>query len=82
MSTIFRFQGYRVVIYTNDHRPPHVHVIGPGAEAIFWLNCPDGPPEPIKAVGMAHHTLLLVRKRLEAHTHLLCWHWRLIHDDT
>ncbi|WP_199271807.1 DUF4160 domain-containing protein [Pseudoduganella flava] len=35
----------RVVIYPNDHRPAHVHVIGPGCEAVFDLHCPEGPPE-------------------------------------
>ena len=33
----------RVVIYSNDHRPAHVHVIGAGKEAVFELNCPPGP---------------------------------------
>ncbi len=27
-----------MVIYPNDHRPPHVHLIGQGHEAIFELN--------------------------------------------
>ncbi len=35
----------RVVIYPNDHRPVHVHVIGGGREAVFDLHCPEGPPE-------------------------------------
>ncbi len=35
--------GLRVVIYPNDHRPAHVHVIGRGCEAVFKLNCPAGP---------------------------------------
>lgn len=37
--------GLRVVIYPNDHRPAHVHVIGNGCEAVFNLNCPNGPNE-------------------------------------
>ncbi len=81
MATILRFDGWRVVIYPNDHRPPHVHVIGHDAEAVFWLNCPHGPPEPARIAGLAHHTLSRIRKRLEAHAHLLCLHWSMIHDD-
>lgn len=81
MSTILRFQGYRVVIYANDHRPPHIHVIGDDSEAIFRLNCPHGPLEPARIVRLAHHRLLQIQRRLETHIHLLCWHWRLIHDD-
>ncbi|CAM5189588.1 hypothetical protein CDEN61S_02462 [Castellaniella denitrificans] len=82
MATILRFDGWRVVIYANDHRPPHVHVIGNDAEAVFRLNCPHGPPEPVRIAGLAHHALAQIRKRLESHTHLLCLHWSMIHDDT
>ncbi len=42
MPTIIRFAGFRVVIYPNDHRPEHVHVIGKGVEAAFEINCPAG----------------------------------------
>lgn len=28
MPTIFRIGAVRVVIYPNDHRPAHVHVVG------------------------------------------------------
>jgi Domain of unknown function (DUF4160) len=36
------FKGWRVVIYPNDHRPPHVHVIGTEAHARFELLCDLG----------------------------------------
>lgn len=45
MPTVLRFDGLRAVIYPNDHRPAHVHVIGKGGEAVFILHCPNGPPE-------------------------------------
>ena len=45
MVTVLRSDGFRVVIYPNDHRPAHVHVIGAGKEAVFNLHCPKGPPE-------------------------------------
>ena len=44
MPTGARFDGLRAVIYPNDHRPAHVHVIGRGCEAVFDLRCPCGPP--------------------------------------
>jgi hypothetical protein len=43
VPTVLRFGGLRVVIYPNDHRPAHIHVIGSDAEAVFNLNCPAGP---------------------------------------
>lgn len=45
MPTVLRIDGLRVVIYPNDHRPAHAHVIGREGEAVFILHCPDGPPE-------------------------------------
>ena len=36
MPTALRLGALRVVIYTNDHRPAHVHVIGMAAKP--WLN--------------------------------------------
>ena len=37
MPTILRLAGLRVVIYPNDHRPAHVHVIGMAAKRSFRL---------------------------------------------
>jgi hypothetical protein len=48
MPTVDDIDGLRVVIYPNDHRPAHVHVIGNGCEAVFKLNCPEGPPELLR----------------------------------
>ena len=30
MPTVLRIDGLRFVVYTNDHPPAHVHVVGPG----------------------------------------------------
>lgn len=43
MPTVLSLYGLRVVIYPNDHRPAHVHVMGRDCEAVFKLNCPIGP---------------------------------------
>jgi hypothetical protein len=44
MPTILRLDGLRVVVYPNDHRPAHVHVIGNGCEAVFYLKGPTAHP--------------------------------------
>ncbi|MGQ0558580.1 MAG: DUF4160 domain-containing protein [Sphingosinicella sp.] len=33
MVTVHRAFGYRFVIYTNDHAPAHLHLVGAGGEA-------------------------------------------------
>ena len=35
--TVLRTRNMRVVVYPSDHQPPHVHVIGPEAEAKFRI---------------------------------------------
>lgn len=37
MGEVFRVRNLRFCIFPHDHHPPHVHVIGPGAEAKFRL---------------------------------------------
>lgn len=44
MATVLKFLSYRVVIYSNDHRPCHVHVMSDEHEAIFELGCPGAHP--------------------------------------
>jgi hypothetical protein len=34
MVTVLRAEGLRVVIFTNDHEPAHVHVFGGGEAKI------------------------------------------------
>ncbi|WP_126447342.1 DUF4160 domain-containing protein [Sterolibacteriaceae bacterium J5B] len=30
MGTLLRIAGWRIMMYSLDHPPPHVHVVGPG----------------------------------------------------
>lgn len=41
MVTVHRFEGLRFVIYSNDHDPAHIHVIGAGCEAKVQLVGPE-----------------------------------------
>ncbi len=38
VPTVLQIDGLRVVVYLNDHRPAHVHVVGAEGEAVFYLN--------------------------------------------
>jgi hypothetical protein len=79
MPTVLRLGKLRVVIYPNDHRPAHVHVIGPNAEAVFNLHCPDGPPELRESMGFALHELNRIVDLLQQALKSLCKQWRSIH---
>ncbi|MBN2700571.1 MAG: DUF4160 domain-containing protein [Methylothermaceae bacterium] len=80
MPTVHRFNGLRVVIYPNDHRPAHVHVKGADGEAVFNLNCPDGPPELRETYGFNRSDVGRIKDALVVVLSDLCDEWRSIHD--
>lgn len=61
-----------MVIYPNDHRPAHVHVIGRGCEAVFHLNRPAGPVELRENYGFSRREI--------ANSNKLCGDWERIHE--
>ena len=79
MPTILRFDGFRVAIYPNDHRPAHVHVIGSECEAVFQLNCPDGPVELREDYGAARRQIKNFERELMKNLGQLCRAWEKIH---
>lgn len=80
MPTIEKMGGMRVVIYPNDHRPAHVHVMGKGCEAVFHLHCPNGPPELRENFGFSRAEVGRVRTQLWARIQRLCIRWGDIHE--
>lgn len=79
VPTILRIGGLRVVIYPNDHRPAHVHVIGNECEAVFCLHCPDGPAELRENFGFASKEIGRIQTRLMDELSYLCNAWRKTH---
>lgn len=79
MPSVLRFDGVRVVIYPNDHRPAHVHVIGSGGEAVFFLKCPDGPPELREVFGFSRQDVTRILGELATRLDTLCTRWSEIH---
>lgn len=79
MPTVLRFNGLRAVIYHNDHRPAHVHVIGRGYEAVFNLQCPEGPPELRENFGFSLKELNGIESMLVAELLTACTEWEVIH---
>ncbi|PTB23745.1 DUF4160 domain-containing protein [Paraburkholderia caribensis] len=81
MPTVIRFEGLRVAIYTNDHPPPHVHVLGPNREAIFELNCPNGPVSLRESYNFTGRELQGVADLLNGNIPDLCKKWGDIHGN-
>ena len=81
MPTILRFRGLRVVIYTNDHWPPHVHVIGPGREAKVALGAEGQHPSLVSNEGLSREQLARALVEIDRNRDLLMQRWREIHGD-
>jgi hypothetical protein len=79
VPTALRFDGLRVVIYPNDHRPAHVHVIGRGCEAVFDLNCPSGPVALRENYGFSRREVKQHSSVLSDYLVELCRAWEQIH---
>jgi hypothetical protein len=73
----FGLNGFRVAIYPNDHRPAHVHVIGSDCEAVFQLNCPEGPVELREDYGAGQ--IKTFECELMKNLSQLCGAWEKIH---
>lgn len=79
MPTILRFAGLRVVIYINDHRPAHVHVIGNGCEAVFQIRCRVGQISLRENYGFRRPELTRIENELEVQLDKICREWEKIH---
>ncbi len=79
VPTVLRLGALRVVIHPNDHRPAHVHVMGPGGEAAFVLNCPKGPPALRVSHGFGRQEVPRIGAEPAAHVAALCGEWSEMH---
>jgi hypothetical protein len=81
MPTIFRVRGLRVVIYMNDHRPPHAHVLGPGQEAKIALVAAGEQPSVVFNEGLSRAELADALVEIGRNRDMLMQRWREIHGD-
>lgn len=78
MVTVHRAQGLRIVIFTNDHQPAHVHVFGDGQAKIDLLGS-DGLPALVWAEGMTRSEVRRAMAVVTAEQQRLLERWREIH---
>lgn len=77
MSSI-RANGLRMVVYPNDHPPPHTHVLGPGWEIRIELSM---PPALMTIIGKPKVTEISAALMVvDAHLGQLRTHWSNLHD--
>ena len=78
MVVIHRAFGFRLVIYTLDHEPAHVHITGPGQGKINLLT-DNGNPEVVSSIGIKRADMRrLLAEALERRDEFLK-EWERIH---
>lgn len=75
---MLRAHGLRVVIFTNDHRPAHVHVFGDGEAKINLLGA-NGTPELIWADAMSRGEVRRALRVVTEQQKFLLARWEDIH---
>ena len=78
MPTLFRQDGFRVVIYTDDHEPPHVHVLKGETEVKIDLGSETKPPTIVFSRGKRSDAKQALALVIDRQTNLL-EAWRTIH---
>lgn len=78
MVTIHRAHGLRIVIFTDDHEPAHVHVFGDG-HAKINLTGPDGGPELVWAEDMKRNEVRRAMAVVTEQRDEFLARWREIH---
>ena len=81
MVTVLRAHGLRVVIFTDDHQPAHVHAFGDGQAKINLLGA-DCAPELVWAYGMIRGEIRRAMRIVAEQQVLLLARWEDIHGRT
>jgi hypothetical protein len=82
MATIFRVGGLRIMIYTHDHPPPHVHVVGPDREARLALGNGTQDAQVLNNDGLSRRELLAALFKVNEHRGMLLRYWSEIHGNS
>ncbi len=71
--------AFRISIHTDDHDPPHVHVIGSGGQAKVKLSGDGDAPVLMKADGLKTSDVRKALDLVEMHQDMLWAAWKKIH---
>lgn len=80
MIVVHRAGGFRFVIYTSDHEPAHVHVVGDGHAKINLVG-PHDLPELVFSVGIKKSDMRRLLNEAAEHRDELVDRWEQIHGN-
>ena len=77
MPTVLRVKGYRFVIFTNDHNPPHIHVQHAEGAAKVELD----PPLIVEHYKLKQRQLKEIAEIVEENLEYLLVKWQEFQGD-
>ena len=80
MVVVHRAHGFRIVIYTSDHEPAHVHVTGAG-QAKVNLRGPNGSPELVSSIGIGRQDMRRLMSEIADRRDEFVSAWERIHGN-
>ena len=78
MVVIHRAYGFRFVIYTDDHEPAHVHIIGAGLAKVHLLG-PGSQPEVVDVRGIKRSDMRRLFAEVSERREEFIREWERIH---
>ena len=81
MPTILRFGAFRIMIYTDDHAPAHVHVAGNGGLVIFNLDEANRTVSIREEYDVSKRDARLIADYLGLNIGILMAAWRQLHGE-
>ncbi|MCE3009686.1 MAG: DUF4160 domain-containing protein [Proteobacteria bacterium] len=77
MPTIFVIGPFRIIINTKDHRPAHVHCVGPGVSVIIAIL----DQEVIRNNGVSPKDTKRLKEFIKVQSEVLMNEWRHYHEE-
>ena len=77
MPTIFVIGPFRIIINTKDHRPAHVHCVGPGIFVIIEIVT----QEVIRNKGVSTKDIKRLKEFIQESQDVLMNEWRHYHEE-
>ena len=79
MPTVLRQRGFDIRIRTDDHGPPHVHVLKGGEEIVILLAIGSDDPKIRENRGMSRPNIRRGMDLVTVNNDALLSEWRKIH---
>lgn len=82
MPTVLRQDGFNIIIWTDDHAPPHIHIFRAGEELVVNLGDTQTGIEIRENKGMKRNNIRRAVDIIEANRFFLLQEWERIHGRT